>query len=102
MPLPLRKRKSIRLKEYDYSSPGEYFVTICAYDYKCIFGEVINDEVRLSQEGEIARQRWLEIPEHFHNTALDEFIIMPNHVHGMIIINEPVGTQQAVSLQRTE
>jgi putative transposase len=91
MTLPLRKRKSIRLKEYDYSSPGEYFVTICTHDQKCIFGDVINEEMHLSQEGIIARHYWMEIPEHFHNAVLDEFIIMPNHVHGIIILTEPVG-----------
>jgi len=82
------QRKSIRLKEYDYSQPGEYFITICTNDKKCIFGEVVEEEIRLSPIGEIAKKCWEEIHEHFCDVMLDEYVIMPNHVHGIIIITE--------------
>jgi REP element-mobilizing transposase RayT len=93
-------RKSIRLKEYDYSQPGEYFVTICANDHECIFGNIIHEEMKLSSEGTIAQRCWEEIPKHFSNVQLDEYIIMPNHIHGIIILTESmVGTRHAVSLR---
>jgi REP element-mobilizing transposase RayT len=68
--------------------PGEYFVTICTYERKCIFGEIVDGEMQLSEIGNIARQSWEKIPIHFPNIELDEFIIMPNHLHGIIIIND--------------
>jgi putative transposase len=84
----IRRRKSIRLKEYDYSQPGEYFITICTYDKKCVFGEVVEEKIRLSSIGKIAKKYWEEIPEHFLNVKLDEYVIMLNHVHGIVIITE--------------
>jgi putative transposase len=80
--------ESIRLKEYDYSQPGEYFVTICAYNHKCLFGEVVEEEMSLSPIGSIAKEFWEEIPKHFNNIALDAFIVMPNHIHGIIVITD--------------
>jgi REP element-mobilizing transposase RayT len=82
-----RNRKAIRLKEYDYSRPGEYFVTICTYEKEYIFGEIIADEMHLSQEGIIAQQCWKQIPNHFEYAELDEYVVMPNHIHGIIILN---------------
>ena len=84
----IHNRKSIRLKEYDYSRPGEYFITICTYDKKCVFGEVIEEKIKLSPIGEIAKKCWEEIPEYFPKVKLDEYVIMPNHVHGVIIITD--------------
>lgn len=81
-------RHSIRLKDYDYTTPWWYFVTICTHQHSEIFGEVIKDQVVLSTIGEIAEKCWEEIPQHFINVELDYFIIMPNHLHGIIIINE--------------
>jgi putative transposase len=93
-------RRSIRLKEYDYSQPGEYFITICTNNHECIFGNIIHEEMKLSTEGTIAQRCWEEIPKHFSNVQLDEYIIMPNHIHGIIILTEPmVGTRHAVSLR---
>ncbi|MCX6122637.1 MAG: hypothetical protein NTX44_13590 [Ignavibacteriales bacterium] len=80
--------ESTRLKGYDYSQPGEYFVTVNTNNHECLFGTVIEEEMRLSPVGKIAKNCWEEIPKHFHNIDLDEFVIMPNHVHGIIIINE--------------
>jgi putative transposase len=87
----IHHRKSIRLQGYNYSLEGEYFVTICTKDKECIFGEVNGEEVRLSTIGEIAKRCWQEIPAHFFNTELDEYIIMPNHIHGIILINSGRG-----------
>jgi REP element-mobilizing transposase RayT len=81
-----RHRRSIRLKGYDYTQPGAYFVTICTQDRACLFGEVVDGQMRLNEFGEIVRECWLAIPDHFSHTVLDEFVIMPNHVHGIISI----------------
>jgi REP element-mobilizing transposase RayT len=70
------------------SFPGEYFVTICTRERECILGEIFDDEMKLNARGIIADKCWREIPEHFPNVGLDEFVIMPNHVHGIIILNE--------------
>jgi putative transposase len=82
-------RKSIRLKNYDYAANGYYFVTICTHEKQCFFGDVINGKMYLSAVGKIAQQYWSEIPQHSKHTYLDEFVIMPNHVHGIIIIDNP-------------
>ncbi|MBD2293049.1 transposase [Anabaena sphaerica FACHB-251] len=82
----IHHRRSIRLKGYDYSQQGAYFVTICTHQRNCLFGEIVDSEMKLNTNGEIARGSWLSIPRHFQNVELDEFVIMPNHLHGIIII----------------
>lgn len=84
----MKKRKSTRLKGYDYSQSGYYFVTICTKDRKEWFGRVDGDEMHLSEFGEIARNFWAEITGHFKYVGLDEFSVMPNHVHGILIIED--------------
>ena len=79
--------ESGRLKNWDYGSNGYYFVTICVKNRECIFGNVDDDKMILSKIGKIAEKFLLEIPTHFPFVKLDEFIIMPNHVHGIIIID---------------
>ncbi len=79
-------RQSIRLKGYDYSKAGNYFVTICVKDKERILGEINDGIVSLSDIGKIADQCWQKIPEHFPNVQLDEYVIMPNHIHGVIEI----------------
>ena len=81
-----KHRRSVRLPDYDYSSPGAYFVTICTAKRKSIFGEIIGNELKINEMGNIAYNCWLNITDHFLNTELDEFIIMPNHIHGIIMI----------------
>ena len=92
MPDELFKNKyrvtSTRLKEWDYSRPGLYSVTICTNDRICCFGEIKNGQVYLSEIGKIVFENWLNIPKHFNNAILDDWIIMPNHVHGIIIITD--------------
>jgi REP element-mobilizing transposase RayT len=80
--------ESARLKGYDYSSPGRYFVTICAGGMIECFGDVVNHEMKRNDVGEIAHQLWMAILNQHNNVKIDEFIIMPNHVHGIIILCE--------------
>ena len=93
---------SIRLKEWDYSIPWWYYITICTKDMRCWFGEVKNGEVNLNKYGKIAKKCFEEIPKHFKSVDIDYFVIMPNHVHGIIIINDAVETRDRVSLQNDE
>jgi REP element-mobilizing transposase RayT len=79
-------RKSIRLKGYDYSSEGAYYVTIVTQGRECLFGEIIDREMYLNEYGEIVQKWWNEIPIHFPTVELGMFVIMPNHVHGIIFI----------------
>ena len=89
---------SCRLKGYDYATEGYYFVTICSNDRVCCFGEIVNYEMRLSEVGKIVEKYWNEIPKHFENVILDEFVIMPNHIHGIIVIeNDDVIDQNIVT-----
>ncbi len=92
-------RKANRLKDYDYSRNGFYFVTICTKNRKEYFGEINDEGIILNDSGEIAAKLWRESPNHFENVKLDEHIIMPNHVHGIVIIDSPVGNRHACSLQ---
>ena len=79
-------RRSIRLQEYDYSQAGAYYVTIVTYHRDCLFGEIINEEMILNVFGKIADECWRAIPDHFPNVELGAYVIMPNHVHGIIVI----------------
>ena len=82
----IHNRRSIRLKGYDYSQAGLYFITICCQNRAHLFGEVVNKKMILNDAGKIANQCWLDIPKHFPNVILHNHIIMPNHVHGIIEI----------------
>jgi REP element-mobilizing transposase RayT len=77
-----------RLQNWDYSDNGYYFVTICTKERNHYFGEIINNEMNLLEIGKIAQKYWLEIPKHFPFVELDEFVVMPNHIHGIVIIND--------------
>jgi len=85
-----RHRRSIRLKGYDYSKNGAYFVTICSHHHECIFGRISNGTMQLNTFGNIVQKCWIDLPIHYLNIRLDEFVIMPDHVHGIIFIeNDP-------------
>jgi len=107
--VPLRvphSRRSIRLRGFDYSRTGVYFVTICAQKGTSVFGSVVGGKVRLNAGGRTAVNCWLEIATHFPNVTLDEFIVMPNHLHGILAINGirsaiGVGAQHAAPLPLT-
>ncbi len=79
-------RRSIRLPEYDYRQPGAYFVTLCAQNRACIFGEIVDAKVRLSLAGQIVQRVWSGLPEFFERVQLDVFIVMPNHFHAILWI----------------
>ncbi len=80
----IHKRRSIRLKNYDYSREGLYFITICCKNREHLFGEIVDGKMILNDIGEMAQICWNAIPEHFENVSLHSFVIMPNHVHGII------------------
>ncbi|WP_445768084.1 transposase [Rheinheimera sp.] len=79
-------RQSIRLRGYDYSQPGHYFLTICCYQKQAVFGDVCQQQVQLNCFGEIAKKHWLNLTEQYSSIKLHEFVIMPNHMHGIIEI----------------
>jgi putative transposase len=82
--LPRPQRRSLRLPDFDYSSEGLYFVTICSRDRVCLFGDVVGDAIRLNALGRIAAAEWLAIPHRWTGVTLDEFVVMPNHLHGIL------------------
>jgi putative transposase len=79
-------RKSIRLKGYDYSQAGLYFITICTQHRQCLFGKVEKGEMVMNDAGEMVTQEWYSLPRRFNQIELHEFIVMPNHCHGIIEI----------------
>lgn len=96
--------ESFRLQNRDYAANGWYYVTIKTKLNRHYFGYVKNEHMQLNELGKIAKKCWMKIPEHYPFVILDEFVIMPNHVHGIIVINKPeidgpVETQDLASLQ---
>lgn len=90
----IKQRRQIRLKKYNYSDEGWYFVTICTKDRQEYLGNIVDNEMKLNKCGKIMIRYWSEIPKHFKNVELDKFQIMPNHIHGIIVIrnvNQYVG-----------
>ena len=85
----IHHRRSIRLQGYDYAQEGLYFITICCHNKICHFGSIENNEMVLSLYGKIAYNEWLNLSERFSNFELDVFQIMPNHMHGIIVLNTP-------------
>jgi REP element-mobilizing transposase RayT len=85
------RRRSVRLREYDYAERGAYFVTIVTQDRACLFGEIINDAMQLSGAGVAAIERWwFELKNKFATVETDEFVIMPNHLHGIVVITDTI------------
>ncbi|MCF8247081.1 MAG: hypothetical protein K9J37_21800 [Saprospiraceae bacterium] len=97
----IHHRRTIRLKGYDYSQCGAYFVTICAQDRRSMFGEIINHEMYLNEYGIIVYQIWEELPNRWQHIDLAAFQIMPNHMHGILIIND-IPNIEAVDLNDTK
>jgi REP element-mobilizing transposase RayT len=82
----IHNRRSIRKKGYDYSQAGWYYVTICTYKKEYLFGEIVNERMALSTCGEIVKETLLDIPDRYKNVSLDEWVIMPNHLHIILVI----------------
>jgi putative transposase len=98
-------RRSIRLAGYDYRAQGAYFVTICAYQKKCVFGRVLEGEMQTNIYGQIVGECWNEISNHFPHVVLDQWIVMPNHFHGILVFSHdaiPVGARYISPPQNTE
>jgi len=91
MPEKYLKRKSVRLHHDDYSTTGAYLVTVCTHKRECIFGRIKNEQVVFNEIGKLVRECWQEIPEHFRDLKLDACVVMPNHLHGIIIIQKAAG-----------
>ena len=82
------RRRSIRLPGHDYAQPGIYFVTICAQDRRCLFGDIANGELRHDATGLLISSWWEKLPEKYPYVVLDAFVVMPNHLHGILHITE--------------
>ena len=90
-------RRSIRLRGHDYSGGGAYFITICTQDRECLFGRVAKDEMILNEAGRNIQRVWEELPQRFPTVVLDAFQLMPNHLHGLLVI-PGAGLEQALAL----
>lgn len=89
------RRRSIRLAGYDYSQPGAYFVTIVCFRRFCLLGNMEEDQVRLLDAGRMVERTWLDLEKRFHLVRLDEYIVMPNHLHGILFLEEAQDPQSA-------
>ena len=87
----IHHRRSIRLKGYDYSQAGGYYLTIVTQNRECLFGEILDGKIILNKYGLIVKTIWNDLPNHYNHIKLDEYVIMPNHIHGIVIINDDVG-----------
>jgi REP element-mobilizing transposase RayT len=87
MTLP-RRRQPMRLQRYDYAQAGAYFITVCTHGRTCLFGTIVDHEMRSNQAGAILKQTWSNLIAHYQNVDLDEFVVMPNHVHGIIVLSD--------------
>jgi REP element-mobilizing transposase RayT len=89
-------RRTIRLKGHDYTSPGAYFITICTHQRQCLFGKIVDGKMQLNEFGNWVDACWKRLPTHFSHLQLDRFVVMPNHIHGILVLthnpNEPTPT----------
>ncbi len=90
-------RRSIRLNGYDYSTSGGYFITICMHDREHLFGDIVNEIMELNIFGDIARSHWQQLSQHHPNIIMDEFIVMPNHLHGIILLDALIENTKSIS-----
>ncbi len=93
------RKESARLKEWDYLNPWWYYITISTKNHCHFFGEISNGKMNSNKLGLIVEKYWEEIPKHYQNVEIDYYVVMPNHIHGIIIINPAVETRHASSLQ---
>ena len=85
--MTMRHRRSLRLSQYDYTQTGMYFVTLCTKHRACLFGDIIEGRMMLNEYGDAVASTWKQLPQHCQNVSLDEFVVMPNHIHGIVIID---------------
>jgi putative transposase len=85
-------RRSIRLKGYDYSGPGAYYITLCTQERQCLFGEILKGKMRLNEMGHSVAYTWNDLPNHYPVT-LDACVVMPNHLHGILVLGTDVGAE---------
>ncbi len=83
----IHHRRSIRLKEYDYSQAGAYFITLGTHNHICLFGDIVDTQMTLNEAGRILHSLWEELPLQYPGVEIDEFVIMPNHIHGIILLD---------------
>jgi REP element-mobilizing transposase RayT len=82
------RRKRMRLEHHDYAMPGAYFVTACTIGRRCLFGEVVDGAMLLNDFGREVEAAWKDLPQHFGRLTLDHFVVMPNHVHGILVLGD--------------
>ncbi len=92
-----RRRRSIRLSGYNYSSAGAYFVTLCTHGRRCLLSEIVKGEMKLNDAGLTVLEVWGQLPDHYPHVLLDWFVIMPNHVHGIIVLNDDYGKRAGLN-----
>ena len=86
------RRRNLRLRNYDYTQAGFYFVTICVQNRQSLFGEIIDGIMQFNSTGTLVEQAWQDLPNHYPHVELDKFVVMPNHFHGIVVLtNPPVG-----------
>ncbi|WP_295619696.1 transposase [Chamaesiphon sp. GL140_3_metabinner_50] len=90
-------RQSIRLSRYDYSKSGAYFITICTYEREHIFGDIVDEIMVLNAFGDFARSHWQQLTQYHPNIIMDESIVMPNHLHGIIFLDELIENTKSIS-----
>ncbi|HET7010694.1 MAG TPA: hypothetical protein VFI11_07970, partial [Anaerolineales bacterium] len=94
------QRRSIRLRGYDYTQPGAYFVTVCCDQRQCVLGEILADGALCpSPLGLVVHDVWKTIPDHFPSVRLGPFVVMPNHIHGILFFLNEVGAKHASPLR---
>ncbi len=95
------RRKLIRLRHYDYSNSGAYFITMCVQNHECLFGNIVDGEMHLNDAGRMVQSLWKALPLFYPGSEIDQFVIMPNHFHGIIVLNDSVGAIHESPLRMT-
>jgi putative transposase len=90
-------RQSIRLNGYDYSTSGAYFITICTHEREHLFGDIANEKMEFNTFGDIARSHWQQLSQHHPHIIMDESILMPNHLHGILILESSIDYKKSIS-----
>jgi len=98
----IHHRRSIRLRDYDYSQAGAYFITICAHNHESLFGEIADGAMRLNAAGEIVADEWQKLAQVKEEIELDEWMVMPNHLHGILIFTDNAGAIHELPLRMTQ